>query len=188
VSLILAIDPGLATLGISLFDVELRKAYTLALFESSKASKKANLLAADDTAERARELHKFLVDYYQRTTVMNGPPLRAIFAEAQSWPRNAGAAAKIGVAWGVLVAFANHLDLPILQLSPQKVRKHLHGSISASKGEIQGIVQAKAEFSGIAQDQLNKIAPSKREHIYDALAVGLCAGIHPGWSLVKGGR
>ena len=192
---IFAVDPGLATFGLTFLTVPADGTALVdfvAFHESKKAAARLNLLASDDTAERARELYFFLDRaWIHATTGLRemGPAPRAIFAEAQSWPRNAGASAKVGVAWGVLVAFAAEHDLPILQLSPQKVKRHLCGVQSASKKEVELEVRKRAHFTDDdAEKTLASLAKSKHEHIYDAVAVGLCAGIHPGWSLVRGGR
>jgi Holliday junction resolvasome RuvABC endonuclease subunit len=191
-----AVDPGLGSLGIAALDIEIQQKATVrsvAYFESSKAKAKLNILAADDTAERARELHRFLCAFWDEqcptgSTARSAPAPRAILAEAQSWPRNAGASAKVGVAWGVLVAFADARDLPILQLSPQKVKKQICGAMTASKDEVETNVRTRTLWADNAAYCMTKIKQSAHEHVFDAIAVGLCAYSHPGWSLTRGGR
>lgn len=192
-SRIIAIDPGLGSFGAALidlpgdgFDRAARPGViAVAYNETKKAAKKQNLLAADDTAERARELWQFLRIFWHDAYPSAMPPTRprALLAEAQSWPRNAGASAKVGVAWGVIVAFAAERDLPILQLSPQKVKKHLCNSISASKEEVEAAVRGRTLWAAEARAYMEGLKGGAHEHVHDAIAVGLCAYQHPGWAL-----
>lgn len=79
---------------------------------TEKANCKLDVRASDDNARRARELARAL----HLAVAEHGPLANA--AEAQFWPRNAGATAKVGMARGVLAAVAEQHGLPLVQASP----------------------------------------------------------------------
>jgi len=186
---LLAIDPGFAALGIALVTVEQRVAGKLTfhveaakLIETTKDDRKSTVLAADDNVIRLLALHGKLAAFYEEAFAPTNPhrhlPLRALCAEGQSWPRSASVAAKVGMAWGVLASFAASYALPVFQLSPQKVKKQLCGKLSASKEEVAAEVHRRTGFAAL------DVPASKREHLFDAVAVALALPVHPGWPLL----
>lgn len=182
---VLALDPGLATCGatIVLFTklgatpglYQPPAIVGMSLFTSEKTKKKLNVLASDDNVERMTGLHTWLLG------LCNKYECQVMAAESQSWPRNAGASAKVGMAWGVIVSLAEQHRLSIAQTSPQAVKQRLCGSKSASKEEVAGAVNTRMRYTQEASDQLLTIPASQREHLYDSAAVGFCAPFHPVW-------
>lgn len=76
---------------------------------------------------------------------------------------------KIGIFWGVLAATAEFNALPILQATPQEIKKRLCGRGSASKKEVQAKLVERYERLPLPSQK------GKHEHICDALgAVVTC--------------
>ncbi len=182
-TVLIGIDPGLGSLGFSaLFiapDGVTLRVDDLGAFETQKSTKKQHVLATEDNLRRARDLAVFLGKLFARHGDDRNQVV-AVCAEAMSWPRNAGSSAKIGIAWGVLASVAWTARLPILQASPQAVKKELCGRRDASKEEIQEAVMARVQRVNVAKlgheriESLHaKIPKTKREHPFDALAVSL---------------
>lgn len=163
-AIVLGVDPGLASFGWAQVDV-LRDGRLVALaagvVRTAKSARKANVLASADSLRRAR-------DMYQALCALPRP--QAIAAESMSWPRNAGAATKVALSWGVLAAYAQHRGIPILQASPQVVKKTLCGFANASKEDVEVAVRGRV---GCAWDTVREsgLARGLHEHMFDAMAV-----------------
>jgi Holliday junction resolvasome RuvABC endonuclease subunit len=93
--------------------------------------------------------------------------VRAIAAEAMSFPRNASNSAKMALCWGVLASIAEARGLPIVQTSPQALKRAVTGSATADKAEVQfGLLR---RFGNDVEELF--IGPDGlREHAFDALA------------------
>ena len=134
--LIVGVDPGLATMGVVLMelfpDKEIVRGATV--FTTKPETKKRAVRASDDNVRRATYL------YTQLSKRLDKYEVNAICIEAQSWPRNASASAKVGISWGVIIAAAAERGLPMLQASPQAIKKALTGSNQASKLDVQAAV------------------------------------------------
>lgn len=135
---ILGLDPGFATLGIA--RVRLGPSgepleVGASAFTTEPSAKKLEVRAASDNVRRMREIYRKL-DLEVAAWVPE-----VICCEAQSWPRNAGAATKIGMAWGVIVAVAEQYDIPIVQATPQDVKVAVAGKKTASKDDVIGAVE-----------------------------------------------
>lgn len=160
----LGIDPGLASFGVALVSVEadgieLKNAEVI---RTEKSPKKRTVLQADDLVRRLREIANVLEDWF--------PPVDVVCAESMSWPRNASAAAKMASTWGLIVAIAD--GRPLIQASPQRIKRVLTGSASASKGAVAEAVRTR--FHNV-DDILAHVPASKREHAYDAAAAVLAS-------------
>lgn len=130
---VLGIDPGFAALGLA--RVEYRAdgctaVDTLRTFRTAKSGKKAAVLATEDNMRRCQEIGEALATYFADEDVV------AVCCESQSWPRNAGAAAKVAMAWGVLAEIARARGVPIVQASPQRIKLAACGRRSATKLEV----------------------------------------------------
>lgn len=130
--IVLGIDSGLATFGLSAVELtpESERLVFVDILTTEPSPKKLNVLASDDLARRVRELAKALREKIQAYSP------GAIALESPSWPRNAGAAAKMGASFGMVYAMAQEYRLPIVQASPQAIKKAVVGNKSASKDEV----------------------------------------------------
>lgn len=161
--ILLGIDAGLANLGYSLVEVHpsFLIVWSAGVIETEKEKAKRHILASDDNVRRAREIYRGLVDLLSSHNVV------AICMESQSIPRNAGAAAKTGMSFGCIAALAEDRGLPIVQESPQRIKKKLCGVMTASKEDIQAAVcRIYPEMHKILEG-MNKTI---REHAADATA------------------
>jgi crossover junction endodeoxyribonuclease RuvC len=169
--MILGLDPGFATLGYSLVSLtstgELVR--ELGVIKTEKSGKKREVRASDDNVRRAREIYDSL-----KVLTSKIEPVCAICAEAMSFPRQASVAAKVAMCWGVIASIAVLRNIPILQASPQEVKKLVTGNKSASKEDVQAAL--KARYPGPPVDSPNPSFPATQaEHPYDALgAVVAC--------------
>jgi Holliday junction resolvasome RuvABC endonuclease subunit len=167
--LILGIDPGFASLGWCRFALgklpELDRVVQMGVIRTDKSNKKAKVLASHDNHRRIAEIFRQLFPLAQEVVMFT--------AESQSWPRNSASSAKVGMAWGVISSLAELLEVPLLQMSPQAMKKSICGNKSASKKEIADALIARYGIV-IADVLLKDVAPSQREHAFDALG-SVCA-------------
>ena len=139
---ILGVDPGFAFFGLSVVQLlpDAERIVWVDVIRTQKTDKKREVRAADDNFHRAQviaaELH---------AVVKQHCPV-AIAAEAASDPRNASAAGKIRMAWGVLADLCYVYQLPLVQVSPQDIKKALCGDKSASKEEVRAALEGR--YSG----------------------------------------
>jgi crossover junction endodeoxyribonuclease RuvC len=162
---ILGVDPGFAKIGWTIARLSATgvEPVAMGLITTKKSDKKLKVLASDDNVRRAREivvaLDSVLVEYN----------VYAICAESKSFPRNASAAAKVAICWGILVKTAVSLDVPLIQARPQEIKQKLCGKANASKKEIQAACD---QLYGIdtLQPLVEGVTRSNLEHPYDALA------------------
>jgi crossover junction endodeoxyribonuclease RuvC len=175
VSLVLGVDPGLSSLGYAIVDLKADSVVSLGVVRTKKSDKKRKVLASDDNLRRAREVHKALLAAMGATEPLNGDfDVAAICVESMSFPRNSSTAAKIALSWGILASIAEQFGLPIVQASPQEIKKKLCGHADASKEEVEANVRAMYALRadcGLLRD----VPKSLREHAWDALsAVAAC--------------
>lgn len=134
---ILGADPGFASFGLSV--VRLTKGaeefIRTDVIRTQKSVKKRGVKAADDNFRRAQIIAAKLHE------VVQGYQPMAIAAESASWPRNASASSKLAMAWGVLADLCHVYQLPMVQASPQEIKKVLCGDKSASKEAIRAAVE-----------------------------------------------
>ena len=137
----------------------------MGVIRTQKSNKKANVLASNDNHRRIAEIFKLLFPLSQDVIMFT--------AEAQSWPRNASSSAKVGMAWGVISSLSELLSVPLLQMSPQAMKKSICGNKSASKQEIADALTTRYGIV-IADVLLKDVPPGQREHAFDALG-SVCA-------------
>lgn len=171
---VFGIDPGFASIGFSVVLLDGSKTEVpirMGLLSTAKSNKKSNVLASDDNLRRAREIYVAL-----KPLLISGEygPVRAVCAETMSYPRNSSAAAKMAMCWGVLAALTEELDIPVLQVTPQDLKKKVCGQPTASKEDIQKALDKRFGKS-VIDGLLGKLAAGKHEHPCDALgAVVAC--------------
>jgi crossover junction endodeoxyribonuclease RuvC len=130
--IVLGIDPGFASLGMAAVDVtaDSERIVELAVVRTEKSHRKLEVRASDDNVRRAVQLTKGLCRFVDKHNPV------AIAVEAQSWPRNAGSSAKVGIAWGVVAATASWYGLAVVQTSPQALKKAVCGPKTATKEDV----------------------------------------------------
>lgn len=161
---ILGVDPGFANLGYSVCQIDRSGKLTLqalGVIRTTKSSKKTRTLASEDNIRRAREIAHDLMEIVGRWQP------KVICAEAMSFPRNSGAAAKVAMAWGIVAAILAKEALPLVQPSPQAVKKAVCGKASASKEEVQRAMERAHRLPRF----LSGIPKGLHEHPIDSLAV-----------------
>lgn len=163
---VLGIDPGFAKLGVARVNVDPEHGDTLlelAVFSSQPSAKKQRVLAMDDNLRRVGELVDWVGPHVEWADV--------VCMESFSPPRHASAAAKIAFAWGAVIALCRASRKPVLQCSPQLLKKTLTGARSASKKDIAAAVdKVFGEHNVVAELEVGGVVPSNAEHCYDAAA------------------
>ncbi len=161
----LGIDPGFASLGLAAVDLgNLVRVPRCWVERTEPSAKKRSVRQSEDLVRRCRELSLVL----ERAIAEWHPAVAC--AETMSWPRDMKAATRVALAWGVIAAVLERHRIPLVQASPQEVKKALCGSKSASKEDVQAAVEERVEaVTWPAQRTLI-------EHAADAVAVVLtCA-------------
>jgi Holliday junction resolvasome RuvABC endonuclease subunit len=161
--IVLGIDPGFATCGLAAVDVTpgAERVVELQVVRTEKSKRKLDVRASDDNVRRASELEAALSVCCSRHRPV---------ALACDWPRDATTSAKVGIAWGVVVAVAHRFAIPIVQASPQaqrRIKQALCGSKTATKDDV--ILAIEQRFPGVQWPE----PPSLREHAADAAAAVL---------------
>lgn len=90
----------------------------------------------------------------------------ALAVEGQFIHKNAMSAMKLGMARGMAILAAEKRGIPIFEYAPKKAKKAVVGNGSASKQQVQGMIQL----------LLNLPALPTPEDAADALALALCHG------------
>ena len=169
--LVLGLDPGLAKMGVVLIElttdqVILRKA---AVIRTEKSDKKVKVLATEDNLRRSCEIYRTLKTFAS----VGNRYAQVICTESMSWPRSAGAAAKVALAWGTVAALAVELDVPVVQVSPMELKNRITGVKTATKRQVEGILRARfgADVAATGIDRHYRdggVASTLQEHIWDA--------------------
>lgn len=171
---VLGLDPGFAAFGWSLLELGADaggdRVVGMGVVRTKPTPKKRAVRQSDDRIERAREIAGELL----QLVTDDEHDVVAICAESLQMMPRTGTKAKVmvGIAWGVVAAIAvAHLDLPILQCTPQEAKKAVTGSAAASKEDVQRALDRR--YGEIVLDDyrlLAGLAGGVREHPYDALA------------------
>lgn len=168
-SIIVGIDPGLATCGMATCRVVDGRLNLLALevFTSAKSDAKLNVRGASDLMRRVNELAEVMGHWTRYASV--------ICTETMQWPRSAVAASMLGMAWGIIGTTARigrSEPAPICEATPQQIKLAVCGNRQASKQDVQACVAA---LFPAYSEKCAHITPSKREHCADALgAIWAC--------------
>lgn len=177
---ILGLDPGFASCGYAVLVLALAGAcddevLLAGVLRTEKSSKKRDVRAAEDNVRRAREIATSLQGIIERLRGSNEHRIVAIAAEAYSPVRNSGAAAKVGITWGVIATIAvAHGDLPIVQATPMELKRRVAGNGTASKDAVATALRRRYG-EGALDGLLRGTPPSMHEHAYDALgAIAAC--------------
>ena len=160
---VIGIDGGFASMGLAVIDLtsdgeQLRRTWVV---RTEKSARKLGVRSGDDSSRRARELA------YEVDQAIVSYQTGAIAIESPSWPRNAGVAAKMGIAFGVVFGLAEKHRLPLVMASPQAVKQAVCGRKDASKDDV--ILAIERRFPAVEWPTQSTL----REHAADAIAVVL---------------
>ena len=169
---VLGIDPGFANVGYAVVSLAATYDHVLAmgLIRTEKAAKKTKTRASEDNLVRAKEIAAELA------SIIDKYKISVICAETMSYPRNAAAAAKMAMCWGVIATLAHRYNLPVTQASPQEIKKSLCGRKDASKEDVQDAIHKLFPVTDnrvtncVRPSILQAVPLSMREHPFDALA------------------
>lgn len=163
----LGVDTGLANLGWALVELTPngQRLLGLGVITTTKSDRKRNVLASADNMRRIREQAKQLTEI--RAGRKTFKDVDVICCESQSWPRSAGSSAKIGMSWGIVGTVATLHDLPLVEATPQQIKKRLTGVRSASKDDVKSAMLDWAGFKKLPA-MLSEYAKGKHEHAVDA--------------------
>ena len=173
---ILAIDPGFSSVGWTLGEIseDGNIGYVgCGVIRTKKST--AKVLACEDNVVRAREIAGGIMSLFEELQA-HPSKLKAIVSEAQSWPRNASVSAKVGMCWGVMSTFAHVCEIPLVQVSPQNLKKCLTGKKTASKKDVADVVCK--VWPKIGPDA-KKWPTGQHEHIYDSAAALIASSETP---------
>ena len=161
--LVLGVDPGFSSLGWCRFALgktpEQDHVLGMGVIRTEKVNKKVKVLASNDNHRRICEIFKQLFPLTEGITFFT--------AESQSWPRNAASSAKVGMSWGVISSLSELRQIPLLQMSPQALKKAVCDKKTASKQEIADALVAR--YGIVIDDVLKGIPSGQHEHAFDAL-------------------
>ena len=168
---ILGVDPGFANIGLVVVKLKSNKEFVkhVEAFVTKKSPKKTRVLTTDDNLMRAKQIARRLRELDRKYR------FRGIAAEAMSFPRNASAAAKMSLAWGVLADLSEGAGIPIIQARPQAIRaalglqpKKAEGKDSAKNRTQVALRKRFKKFASLVER--SGIPKGRWEHCYDALA------------------
>lgn len=161
--IVLGLDPGFRRFGWAVMRVDGAGEELLALgvWRTDKSDAKRNVRKASDDHRRGQELGRELLATLERRKP------DAVTAEAISFVRSSSVMAQIGRAWGMLDLACVQRSLPLLEVSPQDLKRAVTGRADASKLEVQAALDAR--FGGRVAELLAGIrAKGDHEHPVDA--------------------
>lgn len=166
---ILGVDPGFASFGWGVVSLNSlgENILDVGVIRTKKSQKKLNVKATDDNFRRsqilAKALHKLIGQW---------KPI-VVVAESVSFPRNASAAAKVAMAWGILSDLCVVYGLPMVQATPQEIKKFLCARQTATKVDIQRSLEDR--YVGQFRAFVDNHPATQLEHGFDAVgAVVTC--------------
>jgi Holliday junction resolvasome RuvABC endonuclease subunit len=164
---VLGIDPGLASCGVAVLEVFYReeRLHSMEVLRTAASHKKLKILVCDDLSRRVSEM----TDMLQARIDTYGP--RLVCTEAFSAPRNASSAAKAGMGWAIAAALARIHGIPLLQATPQQIKKAHTGKVTSTKAEVQAALEKR--YPRVVKRFVSKIGKEQQEHPVDALAAAV---------------
>ena len=149
------------------------------VIQTEKMSTKENVSTTADSMRRAVKINNTLRD------AMGSQKFDLVVVEAMSWPRNAGAAIKMAMAWGAIAPLIR--DYPLIEVGPQALKLAVAGSKSATKKEVE--MGVRKQIPATSSELLEALIPKRalREHCWDALGAVLAAQRTEKWALLQTG-
>ena len=161
---VIGIDPAFRALGWCCVEIDshTERIESVGLVRTEKA-KSQKVLVAEDNHECSRTLTNAVYGAIQAYKP------HVICAESLVGSRSAKACTMQGMAWGIVSAVTTIADVPVVQVSPQKVKKVLTGYQTATKQEVEEAVCSRYPRLREIVNDINP--PSQREHVFDAVGV-----------------
>lgn len=160
---VLGIDPGFAAVGFAV--VELAEPLNVLKLGVWRTNKKRMVKAADDSMRRGREVSAGIITHFIDPKIS----IAVICIEGVSLPRNASTSFKLGMCYGVIAALAEIHGFPVIQVSPQELKKAVCGNSTASKEEIAAALDVRFGRSFAPELVQHGFPAGVHEHAYDAL-------------------
>ena len=167
---LLGVDPGLAALGLAVVELEADSVRVLDLrvIRTHPCAKKRRIRRTDDLGDRLRIIAEALHHHY-----LPLPGLVAVCVEAAAVPYRHGrlmtkpsTVAALGRVRGTIDALAAWRGLPVVEETPQAIKRLLTGRQNASKLDVQKALEARFPEVATLWPQQRTL----REHRVDALA------------------
>lgn len=149
------------------------------VIQTEKMSTKESVSTTADSMRRAVKINNTLRD------AMGSKKFDLVVVEAMSWPRNAGAAIKMAMAWGAIAPLIR--DYPLIEVGPQALKLAVAASKSATKKEVE--LGVRKRIPALSSELLETLVPKRalREHCWDALGAVLAAQRTEKWALLQTG-
>lgn len=166
---VLGVDPGFAKLGLAVVDDFAATLLDCAVVVTQKEKPaRAQVRVSLDDSRRLGELCAAINGMLDEHHV--GALAVEVFTVIPGKMGRGGSAMKTGMAYGALYAIAQARGLIWLPLVPTDMKRELCGRVSASKTDVQHVVEQRI---GGARSALAALAKNNREHAADAMAAAL---------------
>jgi Holliday junction resolvasome RuvABC endonuclease subunit len=162
---VVGLDPGFAACGVAVVALarDTERVISLDVVRTKKSGKKRKVLDVEDNVRRSYGIAVRLFSAID-------PGTFAVCAEAMSSPRSSRSARLLGMTWGSIVTIAMMRGIPILQASPQEIKRKLCGKNNASKKDVQAALMERYGTRGMEHALLDVKPDGIRHHACDALA------------------
>jgi Holliday junction resolvasome RuvABC endonuclease subunit len=161
----IAVDPGLASLGVAVLELRAGLAFALAatVLRTKKADKKV-LRDLRVSADDLRRLSSFWRPLHELVRA-HKPQALAVETYAPRQGKSGSNGWKAAMAYGMVVGLGLAHGLTIIPLRPDDLKRQFTGRASASKGEVGAAVVG--QVSGLAE-LLSPLPAGQHEHVTDA--------------------
>ena len=156
---VLALDPGLAATGYAILDYRLSR--EVRLVEGGVIKTKAGLDLENRLTLIFASLDEIICEFQ---------PDDISIEELYSDYKNPRTALQMAHARGICLLAAGRAGIKVYHYPPRQVKQSLTGTGTATKSQVQQMVQARLSLK----------APPKPDHVADAVAVALCHILHRG--------
>lgn len=171
--MILALDPGLATLGYALVRPGSARVVELGTL-TSKADD-----AVDSSTDRARRSRRQFATLWE---IAMRHDVKAIAAEAMSFGGHPASrfkqAVSLCLSWGCIVGLAHAFSVPLYEVPPKRWQRAILPGVQG-KLDYDELFEALSQFVSGQTSTLSAIPRSLRNHALDAVGVGLYAALTP---------
>lgn len=161
---VLGLDPGFASFGWAVIEVERMELVEAGVIRTKKASRKRRLSSASDARERAQHICEQLDALHARVN-----PL-CMCMEEFSPPRSSSVASKVARAFGMVDMLAGHLGTPVFTVTPMELKRLITGRRTASKADVANALRG---LTGSARVVASGEPKGQHEHMWDAAAAAL---------------